>query len=196
MNFEPHRSGGSMLRNQRTRIEAWRRGRRRTGRGPGNQGPAGRRHRECDLSRRASGCGGRNSHHEVAQDAGNNGLRPPRLAIRRTACRVLFPRIRFDGPSLGTDGDRPPQRPRLGVGEGSGSGRFCHLTRLRLAVPSFFCWGVEAPTWNAANEFTPTIPNVGRGDNPVQATTGKPKPLLRRWSRLSRSLGSVPERPS
>lgn len=34
----------------------------------------------------------------------------------------------YDRPSLGIDGDRPPQRPRLGVGESTGSGRLCHLT--------------------------------------------------------------------
>jgi hypothetical protein len=40
MNFEPHRCGGSLLRNQRTRIEARRRSRRRAGPGLGNQGSA------------------------------------------------------------------------------------------------------------------------------------------------------------
>jgi hypothetical protein len=146
----PHPCAASMLRNQRIGIEAWRCSGRHPGRRLGNQGPASRRHRERDVSRRASGCGGRDSHHEIAQNAGHNRLRPPGLETRRTPRRVLLPCVRLDCPSLRIEGDRPPQRPRLGVGEGAGSYGLRHLTRLRSpAAPSFMCLGHGGPN-NAA----------------------------------------------
>src|SRR5436853_7910624 len=73
-------------------------------------------------------------HHEVAQNAGHDRLRPPGLAVRWTPRRVLLPSVRLDGPSLGIDGDWPPQRPRLGVGEGTGSYGLRDLTNLHSAT--------------------------------------------------------------
>ena len=51
----------------RIAIETWRCSGRNSGRRQGNEGPARRGHREPHLSRRASGCGGRDSHDEVAE---------------------------------------------------------------------------------------------------------------------------------
>ena len=117
---------------------------------PANQGTAGRGHRECDVSRRASGCSGKDSHYEAAPDAGHDRLRPPGLAISRTPRTVMFPGIRSDGPSLGVEGDRPPQRPRLGVGKGAGSHGSCQLTRVGSpAATSFLSLGCDGPNSEA-----------------------------------------------
>jgi len=160
-----------MLRNQRIGIEAWRCSGRHPGRRPGNQGPASRCHRGRDVSRRASGCGGRDPHHEIAKNAGHNRLRPLGLATRWTPRRVLLPCVRLNCPSLRIEGDRPPQRPRLGVGEGAGSYGLRHLTRLRSpAAPSFIYSGQGGPN----NETRLPWDGVTTGPNSASSSSALP----------------------
>jgi hypothetical protein len=158
---------------------------------PGNQGPAGRGHRERDVSRRASGCDGRDTHHEVAQNARHDRLRPPGLAIRRTPRRVLFPSVRLDGPPLGIVGDRPPQRPRLGVSEGMRSYGLRHLTRLRSpAAPGFICLRHGGPTIKRGKHShagtPPTSSSPGIAPNPDCRSTRPLSPAIESiWNRVN-----------
>jgi hypothetical protein len=71
-------------------------------------------------------------------------------AIGRTPSGVVLPSIRANEPPLRTDDDRPSQRARLGVREGTGPRGVCHLTSLRLRAHGagaqvFICSGMEAP---------------------------------------------------
>ena len=100
------RCGASTLTNQRTGIEARRRGGRCPGWRPGNEGSADRGHCERHVFRGAPGCGGWDTPDEVAQSAGRDRLHPSGLASRGTPSRNGSARpLPFDEAALSANAD-------------------------------------------------------------------------------------------